>query len=74
MNLKLAKQLRRMAEKMSIGLPALKYEKYSPAEYKTYSFGSGLVSHTVRTKAGVPCRLAPSTRKIYKQLKNEVRK
>jgi len=72
MNLKLAKKLRKKAEAQTIGLPKVAYEKFSAPEFKMVNIG--YVETLIKSLNGIPCRLAPCTRKKYKELKGEFKK
>jgi len=75
MNGKKAKQLRRQAEKLSIGMPSVAYRKYNPAPPSLVRNpkSTGLNDKFLRVGDWRPIvMLHACTRNIYKLLKNSL--
>ncbi len=69
MNGKKAKKLRRMAEHLSVGIPAVAYEGGIPPVFRDISLPMEPLN-IKKIVGGVPLRLVNEcTRKIYKELK-----
>ena len=70
MNGKRAKQLRRDAETITIGSPALAYNSYSTPIYSPIiNPETGATVGSQKTSQGVPLTMSDCTRKVYKRLK-----
>ena len=67
-----AKQLRRTAEKATVGQERVAYQDWHPPVYSEHDLGHQVV--TVKSQKGVPARLAQSTRAVYKNLKKLYKK
>ena len=66
---KRAKELRAMAQSVSVGKDYINWEDWSPPVFKEADLDGN--TYVIKTSKGIPARLGDCTRRLYKRLKQE---